>query len=55
MGDDINDLEVIREVGFGCSVKNGIEIIKDAADYVTNKEGGQGAIREVIDIILKEM
>ncbi len=55
VGDDINDLEVIREVGFGCSVKNGIEIIKDAADYVTNKEGGQGAIREVIDIILKEM
>ena len=55
VGYDINDLEVIREVGFGCSVKNGIEIIKDAADYVTNKEGGQGAIREVIDIILKEM
>lgn len=52
VGDDINDLEVIQEVGFGCSVKNGVHKVKAAAIYVTQKEGGQGAIREVIDVIL---
>ena len=54
VGDDINDLDVIKSVGFGCSVKNGVQIVKEAATYVTQKEGGQGAVREIIDIILKQ-
>lgn len=54
VGDDINDLEVIRNVGFGCSVANGVKEVKDAAQYVTNKVGGQGAIREVVELILEQ-
>lgn len=53
VGDDINDLEAIREVGLGCSVANGIHEVKNAAAYITKKAGGMGAVREVIDLLLK--
>jgi N-acylneuraminate cytidylyltransferase len=52
IGDDINDLELIKAVGFGCSAANGMQKVKDAAAYVTRKKGGQGAVREVIDVIV---
>ena len=52
VGDDLNDLEVIKEVGFGCCVADGMEKVKQSADYVTVLPGGHGAVREVIDIIL---
>ena len=55
VGDDVNDLEVLKNVGFGCSVANGVDAVKDAAKYVTKKTGGQGAVREVIDILLNQM
>lgn len=51
IGDDINDLAVIQAVGFGCSVADGMEEVKAAADYVTKARGGQGAVREVIELI----
>lgn len=53
VGDDINDLEVVKAVGFGCSVVNGIRAVKEAASYVTIRAGGEGAVREAIDIILE--
>lgn len=53
VGDDINDLEVIEAVGFGCCVADGVDTVKQASDYVTQRFGGQGAVREVIDYILK--
>lgn len=52
LGDDVNDIEVIRAVGFGCCAINGVQKAKEAAVYVTNRAGGQGAVREVIDIIM---
>lgn len=52
IGDDMNDLDVIKAVGFGCSVPNGVEDVKKAAVYVTKRMGGQGAVREVIDKVL---
>lgn len=55
IGDDINDIEVIRAVGFGCSVANGMEEVKAAASYVTKTPGGSGAVREVADLIRKSM
>lgn len=54
IGDDINDLEAIKAVGFGCSVANGIDVVKQAAKYVTKKSGGEGAVREIIDFCLCE-
>lgn len=52
VGDDINDLELIKSVGFGCAVKNASSVVKDAAAYVTSLNGGEGAVREVTDLII---
>lgn len=49
VGDDINDVEVLKAVGFGCSVADGQKEAKEAACYVTEKKGGDGAIREIVD------
>jgi len=53
LGDDLLDLSVIRYVGFGAAVANAVDEVKDTADYVTTRRGGNGAVREVIEYILK--
>jgi len=52
IGDDINDLEAIKSVGFGCCVNDAVDMVKSAAKYVTKAKGGEGAVREVAEIIL---
>lgn len=54
IGDDINDIEVIKKVGFGCSVNDAMKSVKNIAKYVTKANGGEGAVREVAEIILQE-
>ena len=54
IGDDINDLEVIENVGFGCCVQNADYSLKQKSKYITQKKGGDGAVREVIDFLLQE-
>jgi 3-deoxy-D-manno-octulosonate 8-phosphate phosphatase (KDO 8-P phosphatase) len=53
VGDDLTDLPVIRYVGFGVAVANAVAEVKRYADYVTTHPGGRGAVREVIEHILK--
>ena len=53
IGDDLPDLPVIRYVGFGVAVANAVDEVKQYADYVTACPGGKGAVREVIEHILK--
>lgn len=53
VGDDLPDLPVIRYVGFGVAVANAVEEVKQCADFVTSCAGGKGAVREVIEYILK--
>ncbi len=53
VGDDLPDLPVIRNVGFSAAVANAVDEVKKQADYVTTRKGGQGAVREVIEYILK--
>ncbi|MEP6664206.1 MAG: HAD hydrolase family protein [Verrucomicrobiota bacterium] len=53
MGDDIVDLCLLTRAGFAVSVPNGISEAKQAADYVTKAKGGEGAVREVVELILK--
>lgn len=55
VGDDINDLELLRAVGFSASVPNAIHTVKESVDYVTERAGGSGAVREVIDYILTKV
>jgi len=52
IGDDVMDLPVIRAVGFGCSVSDGMPEARDAAVYVTKAGGGEGAVREVAELLL---
>lgn len=52
VGDDLPDIELIKEVGFGAAVADAAEEVRDAALYVTRSKGGQGAVRELIDLIL---
>ena len=47
------DLPIVKRVGFGVAVANATEELKNTADYVTKKTGGKGAVREVIEHILK--
>ena len=53
VGDDLLDLPVIKYVGFGAAVANAVDEVKDIADFVTKRAGGCGAVREVIEYILK--
>jgi len=53
IGDDLLDLPPIRYVGFGAAVANAVDEVKDTADYITTRRGGNGAVREVIEHILK--
>jgi YrbI family 3-deoxy-D-manno-octulosonate 8-phosphate phosphatase len=52
IGDDVNDYYVIKEVGFSACPKNAVEIIKETVDYVCKNYAGDGAVREVCDLIL---
>lgn len=53
MGDDVNDIPVMNHVGIKIAVANARTEVKKVADYVTSTYGGQGAVREVTDLILK--
>ncbi len=53
VGDDLMDLPAMRYVGLGVAVANAVEEVKQSADYVTMCAGGAGAVREVIEYILK--
>lgn len=52
IGDDINDLELIREVGYGCCPADAVDEVRDAADYVASTKGGDGVIREIVNMIV---
>ena len=52
IGDDINDVEVMKNVGMACSPFDASEAVKDVCNYVTVCKGGEGVIREVADLIL---
>lgn len=54
MGDDWPDIEVLKQVGFAVAVPNAVPEAKEVADYVTKNRGGAGAVREVIELILKD-
>ena len=53
VGDDVMDMPAIRYAGFGVAVANAVDEVKKSADYVTTCPGGSGAVREVVEYILK--
>jgi len=54
IGDDLLDLPLVKRAGLGVAVAGAVSELKDAADYVTTAPGGAGAVREVIEYILKD-
>ncbi len=54
-GDDVNDLEVIQMVGFGCCPADAVPQVKAAAKYVAAAKGGEGVIREIIERLDKKI
>jgi len=53
VADDLADLVVLKRVGFAVAVANAVPEVKQAAHYVTSAKGGEGAAREVIEMVLK--
>lgn len=53
IGDDLNDYPAYGTAGLGFAVNNAVDEIKQVADIITHKAGGQGAVREAIETILK--
>lgn len=53
VGDDLPDLPILQRVGLGVAVANAAVEVRRAAHYVTLAKGGEGAIREVVELILK--
>ena len=52
IGDDINDIELLKKVGFSVTPNDGILDAQNIVDYICKKKGGDGVLREVADIIL---
>ena len=53
IGDDLPDLPVMQRVGFAVAVQNAHRFVKQNCDWITETQGGQGAVREATDFILQ--
>ena len=53
LGDDLPDVPTIRYAGLGIAVADAPEEVRESADYVTSVPGGAGAVREVVELVLK--
>ncbi|HKY31173.1 MAG TPA: HAD-IIIA family hydrolase [Candidatus Polarisedimenticolia bacterium] len=54
IGDDVQDLPVLWRAGFSAAPANAVEEVRSQVHYVCRKPGGQGAVREFIDLVLSE-
>ena len=53
IGDDINDIELLKMVGFSATPNDGIIEVQKIVHYICKKNGGEGAFREVADLLLR--
>lgn len=52
VGDDIVDVLLLKEVGFSAAVSDAEEYVREAVDFVSSRQGGHGAVREIIEFLL---
>jgi YrbI family 3-deoxy-D-manno-octulosonate 8-phosphate phosphatase len=52
IGDDLNDLPALECVGFACAVADAADPVQAIAHYVTQRRGGDGAVREVCELLI---
>ena len=53
LGDDLHDLPLLRRVGLAIAVADAVAEVKAAAHFITERNGGRGTFREVVELILK--
>ncbi|MFC1868354.1 KdsC family phosphatase [Thermodesulfobacteriota bacterium] len=53
IGDDLPDIPIFNRIGFPVAVADAVREVRDAACHVTKNRGGNGAVREVCELILK--
>lgn len=53
IGDDVNDLEALKAVGFSATPADGLPQVREVVDYICRLKGGEGAVRELADMILE--
>ena len=53
IGDDVNDLELLEKVGFSAAPGDTVSLVKNSVNYVCSKNGGNGAFRELAELILR--
>ncbi len=53
MGDDLPDICVLKEVGLACCPCDAVREVKNICDFISEKRGGRGAVRELTDLIYK--
>ena len=52
IGDDVNDLEILKKTGFTATPKDGNLEVKKIVDYICKNYGGEGVLREICDLII---
>ena len=52
IGDDVNDLEILKRIGFSATPKDGNLEVKKIVDYICKNRGGEGVLREICDLII---
>lgn len=53
MGDDLPDICILEKVGLACCPNDAVDEVKNICDFVSTKDGGRGAIRELCDFVLR--
>ncbi len=53
IGDDLMELPILRRAGLAIAVPNAVEEVRRISHYITQRPGGRGAVREVVDLVLK--
>ncbi len=54
IGDDLNDLKMLKSCGYSFAPNDAVSEIRDSVDFVLNQNGGDGAVREMIELIVKK-
>src|SRR5699024_178185 len=54
IGDDNNDIEMLKKAGLGIAMKNGTEVVRKSADIITEKNNNEGGLAYILDKVLEE-
>ncbi|MCK5883119.1 MAG: HAD hydrolase family protein [Bacteriovoracaceae bacterium] len=51
IGDELFDIPLLKKAGFSATVENSSHEVRECVDYITERDGGQGCVREVVDLV----